>query len=69
MSNYLVTQCADHGVTVAPDQASATNYVRVASLCASHAGTPAHDNAHRHNGTSCWTCCPQMRVALHGEVC
>jgi hypothetical protein len=70
MTDYLVRECGAHGVTTAQDEATATMAQVVARDCVEWSTQDARQHAleHRAEGTDCYVCCSDMRVAAPGEV-
>lgn len=62
-TEYVVTECPNHGVKVCGDIASMQVYVQAANACIT---APPHLDEHRYNGEDCWICCPAMIVDPHG---
>lgn len=64
-SEYVITDCPDHGVKVCSDRASFVHYVAVVrNGC--RPGSVDHMIAHVADGTDCWTCCTDMVIDPHG---
>lgn len=64
MTDYLITECPNHGTTATSDLASARLYTRAARGCRD-AGAHSHEP-----GVSCWHCCESQvirRYTEHGE--
>ena len=68
MDEYPVTECPDHGVKVAGDEASAVTYRRLAHECRSERDEwpVAHDAWHVEERHECWVCCDRMTI--NGET-
>lgn len=69
VSEFVVTECPEHGVTVASDYPSARVYVIAATSCHGFSFSD-HLNHHLHHvaeGTDCWACCDAVRIDPHGH--
>lgn len=61
---YVITDCAEHGVKVTGDGKSHATYVALAHACHDDGSTDSHGHymAHVAHGTDCWVCCDNMTI-------
>lgn len=64
VSEFVITECPDHGVKVCSDRASAIRYVSLARACWDDGSTDAHGHymAHIAWGHDCWVCCDKCTI-------
>ena len=65
VTDFVITECPDHGVKVCSDRASFVHYVAVVRE-GCRAGSVDHLIAHIADGTDCWTCCGRMVIDPYG---
>lgn len=67
-SEYVITDCPDHGVKVVEDWHSFRVYVELARACEDDRFNQydvEHTVWHAASGHECWVCCDMMRINPH----